>query len=296
MSKAREDLKKRVFLGGVARRPNLCDLLTKVKELVEQEVAHTGVLAVFQGKWGTVENISWDAAGLAVADRPERRLVVVGEDGDYFTYLGATSVFGQLDPRPRMIRRAGTIDGYVFACGMAREVYKRLDTTEWMTMHAPAPEEDEVAGFEDIDGYSENEIYCCGWNGEIWHFDGKAWARYGGMTNLILGSLCCAEDGNVYVVGQQGILIKGRGDQWDVIELDDDFSEDLWDVNWFEGELYVTSMTGLYTLQGSTLEEIEMDDILNTSFYRLSRCEGVLWSIGSSDVLSFDGSDWQRYT
>lgn len=296
MSVVKNKLKSRIFLDGAARRKDLLDILSKDRKLQEKDVSHTSIIAVYKGKWGGVKDVRWDATAIAIADKPEKRLVVIGEDGQYFTYIKSKSPEGKISPAPRLIRRAKTIDGYVYVCGVGRQVYQRTDTDNWTQMHASIPKKGERVGFEDIDGYSKDEIYCCGWNGEIWHFDGSDWFNRSGITNLILTSICCAGDGIVYIVGQQGLIIKGSRDAWEVVEIEEEFTTDFWDVHWFNGKLYVTTMTGLYTLQDNILDEVEFNDVLNTTFYRLSSAEGVLWSIGSSDVLSFDGKKWERYT
>ena len=295
MSRVKSILKSRVLVGGAARYSDLFDILSKDKKLLENEVSHTSIIAVDRGKWVNVGNVKWDATAIAVADKPEKRLVVIGEEGQTFTYQ-PNPPEGQIVPTPRLIRRASTIDGYVYVCGVGRQVYRRSDLDNWQPMHAAEPKRGERAGFEDIDGYSNEEIYCCGWNGEIWHFNGSNWFNHSGLTNLILTSICCAGDDYVYIVGQHGLLIKGRRDTWEVLTVEDGFTSDFWDVHWFNEKLYLTTMTGLYILKDNTLDEVEFNDVLNTNFYRLSSAEGTLWSVGSSDVLSFNGKKWQRHT
>lgn len=297
MSNNNQAIKTRVLLAGSARYSDLIDILSKDRNLLEQDVAHTGILALDQGRWASSANLPWDATAITVADRPDekRRLVVVGEDGQTFTYMKPTPHNGTIAKENVMIRRANNIDGYAYACGMHRKVFKRIDLDNWLALHAPTPQKGEVTGFECIDGFNENEVYCAGWNGEIWYFNGVDWLDNSGLTSLILTSCCCAEDQNVYIVGQHGTLICGRKDQWQLIELEDDFTDDLWDVHWFAGKLYLTTMTGLYTLDGAKLEEVIFDDVQNGTFYRLSSKEGVLWSIGSANLLSFDGKTWTRH-
>jgi len=297
MSELKNSQESRSFHGAAARRSDLLDCLTKDRTLMEQDVSHCSVISVDEGEWADAADFSWDAFGIAVALKPERRLVIVGEDGQYYTYLDPEIPEGQIEPKPRLIRRARTIDGFVYVCGVGRQVYKRLDVYEWSNESAPAPKKiSDPICFEDIAGYSENEIYCCGWKGELWHYDGSDWHDYSELTNITLTSLACVSDGYVYVVGQQGVLLKGRRDTWEVIQLDNDFETDMWDVHEFEEKIYISTMTGLYILNGQQLEEVEFDDMLNGTFYRLTSAEGTLWSVGDSDVLSFDGTEWTRYT
>ena len=90
-------------------------------------------------------------------------------------------------------------------------------------------------------------------------------------------------------------MIKGRNDSWEIIEWEDDFNLDIWDLCWFGGELYVATISNLYTLSGNRLDEVDFGKIEVSTCYSLTEAQGVLWSIGNQDVLSFDGTTWQQY-
>ena len=194
-----------------------------------------------------------------------------------------------------MIRYANSIDGYVYACGMKRQVYKRTGDNNWIDISAPFPKKNEEVGFESIDGFSENEIYAVGWKGEIWQYTGLKWINRGSLTNLILTSVHCASDGIVYIVGQQGVLIKGRNDSWEIIEWEDEIVYDFWDISFFKDKFYITTINNLYTFEDGRLMEVDFNDTQVLSFFGLTQAEGVMWSIGAKDVLSFDGTSWKKY-
>ncbi len=160
-------------------------------------------------------------------------------------------------------------------------------------MHAPPPARGENAGFEDICGFGGEEIYAVGWNGEIWQWNGTRWANYASPTNLILTGACCGGDGKVYVCGQNGTLIRGRSDTWELIEFEN-VTEDFWDVCWFKGRLYVSSMTMLFIVTNGELLPVDFGADSPATYGRLTEAENVLWSIGSADVFSFDGTAWAR--
>ena len=293
---SKKALKSRVYTDGVARYRDLLYVMSKDKKLLEREVSHSSVVALDGEEWVNVIDAPWDSTAIAIA-LPTKKMVLVGEDGQVLTYVGGDSEKEQIKPQPRMIRRAKAIDGCVHACGVGREVFRRAGERVWQSMHATKPKPNEKVGFEAIDGFSQKEIYAVGWRGEIWQFDGAVWVHCGsGLTNLILTSVCCAENDVVYVAGQQGILIRGRRDTWEIVQWDDEFDTDFWDVLWFKKELYLATMTGLYTLKDDQLVPVEFDDTVDPTCYRLSTAEGVLWSIGASDVMSFDGKRWRNHT
>jgi hypothetical protein len=292
---ATEFADSRVFIRGAARYHDLVYILSKGKSLLEQDINHTSAICVDQGNWANASNTEWDSTAIAVAKKPAEKLVFIGEEGDVCTYVGGHSTREKITPSPRMIRNARSIEGYVYACGMQRQVYQRVDENFWKDMSAPFPNADEKVGFEALDGYSSKEIYTAGWGGEIWEFDGTVWNNRMSPTNLILTSICCAGDDVVYIGGQQGILIKGRGSSWEAVQWEDPVDADLWDLCWFQDKLYVATINSLYVLTGNKLEEVDFGGISVNSCYSLTQAEGVMWSIGSYEVISFDGITWQKY-
>jgi hypothetical protein len=88
-------------------------------------------------------------------------------------------------------------------------------------------------------------------------------------------------------------LIRGRANTWKIVDQEK-ITDDIWDLEWFEGHTYVSTMSGLFRLRGEHLEPVDFGADPPKSTYQLSAAKGVLWSIGSSDVMSFDGKKWTR--
>lgn len=288
-------LETREFVRGTARFHDLVYIISRGKTLQQEAIAHSSVIAVDRSQWADVVDTEWDSTAIAVARLPMEKMTLVGQDGDVVTYTGGTSVLEKIYPEPVMIRNARTISGHVFACGMKRQVYERVDEDRWIDLSAPSPAPGEKVGFEAVDGYTRNEVYAVGWNGEIWQFDGARWTSHNSPTNVILTAVCCTPNGIVYAAGQQGILIQGRNSSWEVVERQDEVNIDLWDLCWFEDNLYVATIATLYTLNGNRLVEVDFGEIPTPTCYSLTTAEGVLWSIGRDDVVSFDGRRWRSY-
>jgi hypothetical protein len=175
---------------------------------------------------------------------------------------------------------------------MKRQVYKRHGEGAWKKMHAPAPKDGEPGGFEDLCGFSEDEIYAVGWQGEIWQWDGKAWTQRKSPTDVILTAACCS-DGVVYACGQDGTLVRGRHDKWERVDIAP-VSWDLWDVCAFDGKVYLASMDELVMYDNGAIGPVDFGDDPPRTCGKLTHAKGVLWSVGTSDVLSFDGKAWTR--
>jgi hypothetical protein len=70
--------------------------------------------------------------------------------------------------------------------------------------------------------------------------------------------------------------------------------EDFWDLHWFNGQLYLATMSRLYTLTEAGVVPVDFGADAPRTCYRLSDSEGVLWSVGADDVFSYDGAAWSR--
>lgn len=285
----------REFVRGAARYHDLVYVISKAKTLLTRNIAHASAISIDQEQWADAVDAPWDSTAIAVAKKPAEKLVFVGEDGDVYTYVGDKTTKEKIKPAPKLIRNAKTVEGYVFACGMLRQVYRRVGEKKWEDISAPVPKPGEKAGFEAIDGYSGSELYAVGWNGEIWEFNGSKWLSRNSPAKEILTSVCCAGDGTVYIGGQQGVLIKGRHDSWEIVKWAEPVDIDIWDLCWFKDKLYVAGINNLYTLDGNLLVNVDFGNVEVSSCFSLTQTEGVMWSIGKEDVLSFNGNVWRKY-
>jgi len=288
-------LASRELVRGAARMNDLVYIISKSKALVEQDIAHTSLIALDAGRWGDCVDTTWSSTAVAIARKPAEKGVLVGEDGAVVTYVGGKSQKEKLSPAPVMIRNAREIDGFVYACGMKRQVYKRTGEKKWIAINAPAARATESKGFEDVGGYSSTEIYAVGWDGEIWQYDGTSWTARRSPTSVTLTAVCCAPDGTVYVAGQGGVLLRGRGETWTSVAWKKPVSLDLWDLAWHDGRLFVATMTGLFTLGGDKLTAVSGRRGVTPNAFSLSVHDGVLWSIGRDELWSFDGRTWAQH-
>ena len=283
-----------LYSRGAARRSDVIYLSLKDRKLDRQSVLHSRLIAIFGGEWGPLEDVNWPTAGMCFVTKPAEKLVVVSPQGEVFTYVGGTKTREKLSPKPIDLRCCAAIAGYAYAGGMKRQVYRRAGEAEWVAMHAPEGKKDDVVGFEAIDGFDEKEIYAVGWEGEIWQLVKKKWVERSSPVNVILTGVECAPDGNVYVCGQGGTLLRGRNDTWEQLEQEN-VEDDLWDLCWFKKKLYVASMTFLYQLDGDELTPVNFGKDAPDSCYKLTEAGGVLWSVGQEDLFSFDGRTWTRW-
>jgi hypothetical protein len=287
---------------GVLRNKEIGYLSVVDDELAKQKVAPSSVVEIYQGELHEGPHLTWGIVGVCVNRATREQLLAVGEDGEVLLYgSGETheETVKTKDENPEErgpLRCARFIGKNSYIAGMGRQVYRREGENQYVcidqTMRPPEGSK-EVVGIEAIDGFSEKELYAVGWKGEIWTYNGKAWRQIQSPTNLILSNVRCAEDGVVYVCGRRGMLIRGKGKSWRVIEHDAT-KEDFFGIEWYGGKLYLATMSQLFTLEGEELEPVEFDDDQPDTCYSLSAADGHLLSTGEKDVMLFDGEEWER--
>jgi hypothetical protein len=286
--------KEMAFRTGVVMSDHLGFILGGVRSLEEQDDAHT-VLLQWTGPGTQMgrKMLGWTSGACCFVEQPKRNLLVVGEDGDYFVFVNGDDHEGLItpnDPDTGPFSGVYTVDGCAYAIGMAGTVYKWLGRATWVNA---AQGMSENVDLQAIAGFASDEMYAVGWEGAMWKWDGATWTPIDSVTNVILTAVCCAPDGAVYICGQNGIVIKGRHDRWQVIDHQST-SEDLWDVHAFNGRIYLASYTGLFTLDQDQLTLVPFIGDMPSTCYHLRSRGRQLWSIGREDLFSHDGAAWTR--
>jgi hypothetical protein len=292
------------FIKGVVRYRDLAYLALTSDEVAKKKLSQSIVAVWDAGEWKSADGADqdWEVVHASIALKPLEQALFLGEAGQ-IVCIGSGDVHEEFvgdkvsSPTKRgPMRGIRCVANQVYAVGMNRQVYVRNAAGKWASMDSGArltsENDDEVVGFEAIDGFNDKELYAVGWNGEIWRFDGKRWSQIDSPVNTVLVDVCCGGDGNVYACGRNGVLVHGRKNAWSVIEhgLGDDF----WSLAWFGEELYVSTMDSVYKLKGSKLKSVSFGKDQPETCFQLSEADGVLWSIGAKDVFSFDGKKWVR--
>jgi hypothetical protein len=281
---------------GVVRQPDTGYLLA----CDPKEAEKTGHIKIFKWHKGTFSD-SWanfNAHTICLIADPDFALVFMSANGDYAIHSKRTDV-GNIyhdsrpnpkEPRYGDMRSVAEIAGRAYAVGFEGTVFRLADYKKWTRIDDDLPVNFDISA---IHGFDASDIYAVGFRGEVWQFDGQKWTRRELPTNMNLTSVKCAEDGTVYTAGHAGILVRGRKDTWTIVDHEE-MKDKVWDLEWFEGNLYLSTMSHVYRLDGENLELVNFGDDPPTTCYHLSAAEGVMWSIGTKDVMSFDGANWTR--
>lgn len=180
----------------------------------------------------------------------------------------------------------------VYAYGMCRQVYRRLEDGTWQRVDAGIRIHD-VAGIKSMAGHDEREMYAVGFKGDIWLCRDGRWTSVDSPTNVKLEQVAATSSGDFIACGGAGTVLRGRGFSWAQLPQAE-LRDTIWAVTEFDGTVYMSTTNRLLMLRDDVLEDVPGLPADAHSFGFLAKSTGALWSIGHSDLLAFDGQAWVR--
>jgi hypothetical protein len=233
---------------------------------------------------------------------PSRAVVAISQEGYVRVIDSNFHVYEEQIPTTSVLTNVVAISGKAFAIGGNREIWRRDNVNEW-TLLTPPPSDSSNDIYFSIDGFSENDFYVGSSGGEIWHYQEGTWSQLETLARNIITSLCCTDTGKVYACGQSAMILEYENDKGKVIEwLDENHPGinlnraygDIWSVAWYQGKLFLSGYAGIFTLEGTHLEPVDMGEDHPETTYQLSAYQNTLLSIGENDILTFNGEHWTR--
>jgi len=288
---------KHTFTGLCVYEKDHCYVSSIVDEMVDEgNQDHCLVFLYDSGTWFH-RPIPFAVGGMGRKSTSPKRVLTMGVAGEtnLFTHPGAPgaatehidkSSNGPSDLIPlRAIREIGQS---MYACGMARRVYRRGMSEKWSAIDkgvfVPKKERKKSVGLNSIDGFDESTIYAVGYQGEIWFYDGKSWKQQTSPTDAVLTVVRCESDGAVYASGMGGVFLrKVKNGDWESLRQRA-VKDDIWGMTYFKKNLYVSTNKSVYLLEGKELKKINMglSKPISTSF--LDSNEEIMWSVGNKDI------------
>jgi hypothetical protein len=273
----------------------------KALQLLDHDI-QTTLLAIFldtpDDQFGGAYLTGFNKPRIGVCRKPiPQGLLVARNSGGQVSLMGGGKDFPDeyihKDGWP-MTWRIKCIDGYAYSVGGQRKIYKRTDVGNWMKFaDLPKSENIETVGFNDMDAFNESDMYAVGGHGDVWHYNGKQWQQMGFPSNVQLGTVTCAGDGNVYISGEGGSLWIGQKSTWKSIYKGS--SSILWnDVLWFEGKLWLSSDYQFRTWNGKDLEPVMHEGKTVPMNGHMDAYDGLLAIASSEYVMTYDGKSWKH--
>jgi hypothetical protein len=270
-----------------------------LRDLDEKQVPHTFVMRWINGKWSRYLIHNRVTSQCTIAE-PRRKTLSLTFDGSVHIDKDDGVEVEQIDPSeagPNALRwmwEIRPIGRSVYAVGMLRMVYKRIAPGKWVSFNRGAevrsPEEVD-AGFRSIDGFGDESMVAVGLHGEIWQCAGGGWLRLDSPTNVRLDRVRCVSPGLVYSCGAAGVILRGEGNRWSVVEQNQ--TEDgFWDMVPFAGKVFFATTSSLYVLENEKLSRVDMKLNKEVVTGYVDAGAHTLWSVGPTDIVVFDGSRW----
>ncbi|WP_321952929.1 beta propeller repeat protein [Paraburkholderia bannensis] len=196
------------------------------------------------------------------------------------------------------LRSIREIGNSLFACGFNSQVYMRQGGA-WISLVSPPLKHQHAASndyvvFNQIDGFSEQDVYAAGSNGALYHWSGRAWKKIPLKTDENLECIRCYGVDDVWVGGANGTLLNGNATKGfkDVSDVTD--NETFWSLAPFQGNVYLGTTKGLFVYNGHAIERVVTGLNPEVETYTVDSTEDALWSIGVKDLVRFDGEAWIR--
>ncbi|MBN1508258.1 MAG: hypothetical protein JW955_15530 [Sedimentisphaerales bacterium] len=232
------------------------------------------------------------------AFKPEERWVFLSDPGEvYVVGQGDDGYEKPVDEgRPNHFTAVKCIaGGYAYAVGVHRRIYRRQAPNRWVYLSDPkmasGPMDD--AGFSDIDGFSDKELFACGDCGDLWTYDGKEWTREDVGTNSNLKKVCCGPDGVVYMITNAQELVIGNRSSWRVVHQDIG-NQVLEEIVCFQSRVLVSTEDMVLEVLGDELVPAELGMPKMESTAHLAAGDGILVVAGSHEACMFDGEKWMK--
>lgn len=241
----------------------------------------------------------------------EGEMIVVGTRGEVWYHgLGENKRFEKNIPKEYTNRPVNikNIHGVVYVVGNFRAVLRRNAPNQWTLISKPIRDLSfqnyHLAqqkggrfnpGFDCIDGFeADKSLYAAGGMSDVWHYDGENWHAIDiPLAKMHIKAICCASDGYVYIAGRYGALLKGRGDEWEIIETKGE-KQDFKDIADYNGKVYICTKYDFYTVERNGLKAVNLGELSKPLFMKsLYANHGLLMLTGASTALLYNGKEWE---
>lgn len=244
-----------------------------------------------------------EATGLngCAAFKPSERWVFVADDGQVYVVghgdndweQPVSSEANMFFSNVKAVRR-----GHAIAVGPKRHVYMRTSKNNWTHLDGGlypqgASTDLEYAGFSDIDGFSEKDMYACGGHGDLWHYNGHMWSQVDIPTNTVLENICCTEGGLVYITTNQRKLLRGRKDSWEIMEQNVT-KKGFESIVEYGSHILVSTVSEILVVDGDDLRKWDVGMPKMKSSAYLATNDGILVVAGGTEALIYDRQSWTR--
>lgn len=301
-----------IFQSGYVKSQSLLSFVAHYQPALNSDIAISQVFYFVNGQeWRSGGQFSWQAVDI-ITEANRSLSIVLGRDGEvgiiepqeeYEEFLDSNAAVGPT-------RGVCSIQDTVFAFGMKREIFLRKGVKSWvrwnegMAKNKRKPNESsfeakkrilsDIGGINAVVGKTANDLYAFGMKGEIWHSKGEKWQKMDSPTNLMLSDATITSDGEIFVCGQNGLIMKGIDQRWSVIDYEDQVSLDFSSIIEFDKKIYIADGHSLRMFEQNKLDVVDfgVGEIVPCS--KLSAGDGMLLAVAGKEVFTtIDGTSWK---
>ncbi len=251
---------------------------------------------VVGGHWGSIRFEGTFVSPIAVHTKVDEFLVTDRVGHVYYCGVGKNK---QFEDRTSGMFGLKNIHGAVYGVAPLRTVYKRLGVDEWSyeeeLRNIPGVQQTSEEGFWDTDGFNQNDIYAVGGERDVWHFNGENWNPIDiGRRPFHCKCVVCAEDGYVYIGGENGAIARGRGDEWKTYFPEGD-EEDFFSIVSYRGRVFAGTEEDTFIIGEDLIPqpydfEGQLHPIAGRFMY--AAYDRLLIASNFNQVAFFDGEKW----
>jgi len=247
-------------------------------------------------QWGHQGLNDFHSPMISACTIPYGQGLFVSSTGDTYASGSKKSAMEQIGDasNPPGIRKVRCIAGRAYAAAVGQEIFRRADIGVWNALSREGLPENRskqlLSAFNDVDGFTESNLYAVGEKGNVWHFDGKRWrsCKFPGEQDLF--GICCAGDGNVYVCGQDDLVyVLSKGTWSKIHEGSGNTLYPLTDMRWFDDKLWlVGDFKTKNIIKGELVDASHNGNDIRANF--IDAADGVLLlATSGGTVMLFDG-------
>lgn len=203
------------------------------------------------------------------------------------------------------------IHGTIYVAGNFRQIIRRDDIESWSDISEGEIQDDAKkryrdtfklldtykSGFNCVDGFEAHKnLYAAGENSDVWKYTGTNWIPIDiGVLGEDIISICCAEDGFVYMGTSTGKLICGHNGNWEEVKTPFE-NYPLTAIASFGGKIYLATENRLYEYYHDTIHAVDYkmaDGMVPRRTGHLDVRHGHLLSVGSTSIALYNEKEWK---
>ncbi|MCP4601487.1 MAG: hypothetical protein GY847_13395 [Proteobacteria bacterium] len=292
------------FEQGFVQNRNVIRVISRLDEFTNHGSQSSSLMMWSQNKKQWFQfNLGWTAIRIACS---ESQMFVLGSDGHILKADASGMAEEDIKSSDNSLitvkdfKDMRLIGDQLYVVGDEHQIYIRQGSNNWIKSdvgHKSSRHDHKECGLNAIYGLDESEIYAVGDNGEIWHCNAGKWSELDSPTSVTLNCIRVIEPGLAYATGNEGTLLRGHGNLWEVVNQNTT-KEDLFGIEWFDEKLYIASEGELFVLRDDNqLERAGAGYGPGWTFKHLHANDGILWSFGKDHLFSTeDGKRWHNVT